>query len=92
MPTRFVLAILSVTALAGLAGCISPDELRSQDQAACSRYGVKPDSPDFASCMQWHAQTPRYAYSPFGPTEGHADPGWNYVPGWDPRATWQVLW
>ncbi len=90
MPTRFALVILSATALAGIAGCVSREELRHQDEAVCSRSGLQAGTPDFESCLQREEHAPHFAYDSFGPTEGPADPGWYFGPGWPPRMTYDV--
>ncbi len=45
-------AILLGLALASLAACTSPEELRREDEAACTSYGFKPGTTDFAACLQ----------------------------------------
>ncbi len=45
------LVILSCISF-GLAACVSPEEQRQADTAACQRYGFAPGTPDFANCMQ----------------------------------------
>jgi hypothetical protein len=44
--------LLQALVLFGLAGCVSPEELRQQDEAACASYGFAPGTPDFAGCVQ----------------------------------------
>jgi hypothetical protein len=47
-----------------LAGCVSPEELRAQDEAACAGYGFAPGTPDFAGCLQRQALARSYQSSP----------------------------
>jgi hypothetical protein len=47
--TRVASALIAVLVLAG---CASPEELRQRDEAACTSYGFKPGTPDFAACLQ----------------------------------------
>lgn len=56
-------------ALAGLAGCVTPEELRAQDEAACRSYGFQPGTPDFAACLQRESLARRYYAAP-------PPPGW----------------
>jgi len=77
MPRRVVLALLSATLLTGLAGCISPQELRREDEAACASFGFKPDTSDFATCLQRESLARRYE-------SGLYDFGWYGGPGWYP--------
>lgn len=44
--------LLLCLAAAILSGCASPQELRARDEAACSSYGFRPGTPDFAACLQ----------------------------------------
>src|SRR5262249_12994254 len=39
--------VLSICALALAASCVSPEELRREDEAACTGYGFKPGTNDF---------------------------------------------
>lgn len=60
MARRAVLALSSGLALLGLAACVSPEELRQQDAAACASYGFKPGTPEFAGCIQRESLARRY--------------------------------
>lgn len=51
------------TTLLSLSGCVSPEQLRAQDQAACASYGFQNGTPDFAHCMQQENLARRYSYS-----------------------------
>lgn len=53
-------AILVAALLLGLSGCITPEELRQQDEAACSSYGFHPGTADFAACLQRENLSRRY--------------------------------
>ena len=35
-----------------LASCISPEELRREDEARCAGYGFQTGTPEFANCLQ----------------------------------------
>jgi hypothetical protein len=66
--------------LLALSGCVSPEELRAHDVATCGSYGFKPETPDFAQCLQrenlarqYYWASPYYYgpfYGPFGPYPG----------------------
>jgi hypothetical protein len=44
---------VAVCALAlTLASCVSPEELRREDEATCTGYGFHPGTDAFASCLQ----------------------------------------
>lgn len=59
-------------ALAGLAGCASPEELRRADEASCAGYGFTPKTTDFDACLQ-REQLARQEYE-------HADRHLLWVP------------
>lgn len=72
-------ALLSI-ALIGLAGCVSPEELRAEDEATCTGYGFQRGTTDFAKCLQrenlareaypvmpYPYPYPYGFYGPFGP-------------------------
>ena len=44
--------ILAICALALAASCVSPEELRHEDEAACTGYGFKAGTNEFANCLQ----------------------------------------
>ena len=72
MATRrlgFTAAVLALT----LASCVSPEELRREDEAACGGYGFQPGTDAFASCLQQESLARRY----------WAAPDWGYW-GWGP--------
>ena len=43
---------ISIMVLLAVAACVSPEQLRAQDEANCGSYGFQPGSPDFAACLQ----------------------------------------
>ena len=53
-----------------LASCISPEELRREDEATCSGYGLHPGTDAFATCLQRENLTRRYLGPPPGPYWG----------------------
>jgi len=53
--------VLAICALALTASCVSPEELRRQDEAMCTGYGFKPRTNDFANCLQRENLARRYA-------------------------------
>ncbi len=84
MTRKIAVLLLSLAAPLALAGCVSPEELRAQDEAACSGYGFQFGTPAFATCLQneslsrqayWAAMDSYDLYGPFGPY------GVGYYPG-----------
>jgi len=69
--------VLSGAALL-LAGCVSPEEQRAQDNATCASFGFVAGTPDFATCLQRESLARRYP--PAGPIF------WD--PVWLPRGGW----
>jgi hypothetical protein len=47
-----VLALIIAATACGLTACISLEEMRQEDEAACIGYGFQPGTPDFAGCLQ----------------------------------------
>ena len=78
MRTRVLFAFLSAVLLTGLAGCVSPEELRRQDEAACLGFGFQQGAADFAACLQRESLARRYSFSS-GPGWYSGGPGW-YAP------------
>jgi hypothetical protein len=76
MSRRVVHALIVSVVLAGLAGCVSPEELRRQDEAACTGYGFTRGTSEFATCLQRENLARRYGPPP--------DFGWYGGPGWYP--------
>jgi hypothetical protein len=66
--------------VAVLGGCVSAEELRARDEAACTSYGFQAGTPDFASCLQRESLARRYA----APQPGWYAPGGGFGPGWYP--------
>lgn len=81
MSRNLIRAALAAVMLLGLAACVSPEELRQQDEAACLSYGFQRGTPDFAACLQRESLARRYgAPEPWlGPPYGSY-----YGPGWHP--------
>jgi hypothetical protein len=67
-------------ALLSLAACVSPEELRRQDEAACVSYGFQAGTNDFAACLQRESLARRYALTPQYPPWGPWGPPWG--PRW----------
>jgi hypothetical protein len=76
---------LCVLALA-LASCVSPEELRREDEAACAGYGFHAGTDAFASCLQRESLARRALTSyPPPPYWGY----WGYWGGpWGPYWPW----
>jgi hypothetical protein len=65
-----------------LASCVSPEELRREDEATCTGYGFHPDTDAFASCLQKESLARRYP--PYW--------GWGYWSGgWGPYWPWREV-
>ena len=62
MPRSATNVLLLCLLLVGLAACVSEAELRKQDEAQCISYGFKPNTADFASCLQRENLARRYSY------------------------------
>jgi hypothetical protein len=73
----FVLALMLP-----LVSCVSPDELRREDEAICTGYGFHPGTDAFASCLQKESLARRYWAAP--------PPYWGWGPWWD--AGWGPNW
>jgi hypothetical protein len=56
-----------------LASCVSPEELRREDEATCTGYGFHTGIDAFASCLQKENLARRYWAAPPGPYWG-----WGY--------------
>ncbi len=68
-----LLALAVMAALLPLLdGCVSPEELRRQDEATCAGYGFRPGTNEFAACLQRESLARRYAVPPlpYGPYWG----------------------
>jgi hypothetical protein len=80
MPRRtLAFVVLAICALAVAASCVSPEELRREDEAACMGYGFKPGTNDFANCLQRESLARRYATPPPPPPPYWA---WGYWSRW----------
>jgi hypothetical protein len=66
--------------LSVLVGCVSPEEVRRADEAACAGYGFQPGTTDFASCLQRESLARRYPPH---------DPFWWSSPYWPPPPYWR---
>ena len=79
MARRRVGFALAVCALA-LASCVSPEELRHEDEATCAGFGFHPGTDAFANCLQKESLARRYWAAPLPPCWG-----WGYWgAGWGP--------
>jgi hypothetical protein len=67
-------------ALVGLAGCVSPEELRAEDEATCAGYGFQRGTPDFAACLQQESLARRYSPALYGPPYLGPERPWWYLP------------
>ena len=56
--------VVTIGALALTASCVSPEELRREDEATCTSYGFKPATDAFANCLQRESLARRYAVTP----------------------------
>ena len=56
--------MLTLLALAALGACVSPEQLRAQDEAACTSYGFQPGTVNFSQCLQQQALARDYYRQP----------------------------
>jgi hypothetical protein len=68
--------VLLLCALPLTESCVSPEELRNEDEAACAGYGFHVGTDAFATCLQRESLARRYL--PLPPTRYW---GWGYW-GW----------
>jgi len=61
--TKRCALIFVLHAALGLAGCVSPEELRRQDEAQCASYGFVSQTTDFAACLQRESMARRSSVS-----------------------------
>ena len=73
-------AALFGTILAGLTACISAEQLRAEDEAACAGYGFQHGTPEFAGCLQQESLARRYAPTFYGPGYLGPERPWWYSP------------
>ena len=59
-----------------LAACVTPEELRREDETRCSGFGFHPGTDAFANCLQQESLARRYAISAAPP------PYWGYWGYW----------
>jgi len=68
---------LAGCALALAGSCVSPEELRREDEARCVGYGFQTGTPEFANCLQRENLARVYAAPPPAPYWGY----WGYWGG-----------
>jgi hypothetical protein len=64
MPRRclcFAWVALALALPLALASCVSPEELRREDETTCVGYGFHPATDAFAACLQRESLARRYA-------------------------------
>jgi hypothetical protein len=70
-----------------LASCVSPEELRREDEATCAGYGFHPGTDAFATCLQRESLARRaltaYPAPPYWGYWGYWGRGWG--PYWPQR-------
>jgi hypothetical protein len=75
MPRRRLgFAWMLFTVTLPLASCVSPEELRREDEAMCTGYGFHAGTDAFASCLQKESLARRYWAAP--PRYWGWDAGW----------------
>ena len=80
MLRRTLALALAIYLLALVASCVSPEELRREDEATCAAYGFHPGTDAFANCLQRESLARRYLTLPPPPYGG-----WGYWGGaWGP--------
>jgi hypothetical protein len=78
---RWRLRFASVVYALALGSCVSPEELRREDEATCVGYGFHAGTDAFASCLQKESLARRYLAVPPPPYWGY----WGYWGGpWRP--------
>lgn len=92
MTRQIAMGIVSAAALLTLVGCVSPEQLRAEDEANCASFGFPPGTTPFATCLQneslarqayWSSVDAYDFYEPFGPY-GVGPYGLGYYPGYYP--------
>ena len=71
---RLSLGLAWVVCAVALSSCVSPEELRREDEATCAGYGFHPGTDALASCLQKESLARRYWAAP--------PPNWGW--GWGP--------
>ena len=72
---RLSLALTWLVCAVALASCVSPEEVRREDEATCAGYGFQAGTDAFASCLQKESLARRYWDSLPPPYWGW---GWGY--------------
>jgi hypothetical protein len=67
---RFASALCALA----LGSCVSPEELRREDEATCAGYGFHAGTDAFASCLQKESLARRFLAAPPPPYWGY----WGY--------------
>ena len=80
MSKYLLISALFGTAMAGLAGCASPEQLRAEDEATCAGYGFQRGTAEFAGCLQQESLARRYSPALYGPPYIGPERPWWYVP------------
>jgi hypothetical protein len=57
---RLELTCVVCALVLALASCVSPEELRREDEATCAGYGFHPGTDAFDSCLQKESLPRRY--------------------------------
>jgi hypothetical protein len=55
-------ALALAVSLIALPGCVTQEELRKRDQAACISYGFQRGTTEFSTCLQRESISRRYGY------------------------------
>lgn len=76
MTRPFCLVLIAMALTAGLGGCVSAQQLRQQDVAACQSYGFHEGTDAFAACLQRENLARRYDTRWDGPGWGGWGPGY----------------
>lgn len=77
-----VAIVASAIMLAGLGACITPEDLRAEDEGRCRSFGFQPGTTDFATCLQRESLA-RRSYAPPPPQWNGGAMWWG--PGYYPR-------
>jgi hypothetical protein len=65
-----------------LVSCVSPEELRREDEATCAGYDFHPGTDAFATCLQRESLARRYLTPPPPPYWGWGYWGGGWGPYW----------
>ena len=80
---RWRLRFASVVCTLALGSCVSPEELRREDETTCVGYGFHAGTDAFASCLQKESLARRYLAVP-------PPPYWGYWAYWG--EPWRPYW